>query len=115
MEATAFFYVAILQSNASDSNGLKPTSWYQVLSLKTGSVVNWLTFADESYRIIESFDLKGLQVRSASLTWTPYLIIDDCDELGLECKQNYGYLIDYMDLLAAKFNFTYISQGHNST
>ena len=105
MDAASFFYVAILQPIGSE-----PTSWYQVISLKSGSVVNGLTFADNSSRIIESFDLKGLLIRSASLTWTPYLIIDDCNEFGLECKQNYGYYIDYMDLLAAKFNFTYVSQ-----
>ena len=98
MEATAFFYVAILQSKGSESNGSKPTgsqsngskptSWYQVLSLKTGSVVNELRFSGNSTRIIESFDMKGLLIRSASLTWTPYLIIDDCNEFGLECKKN---------------------------
>ena len=104
IEATGFFYVAIL------SNRSKVMSWNQILSLKTGTAVNRLTFAANSSKIIERFDLQNLTVRSTSLTWTPYLVIDDCNEFGLECKKNYGYLIDYMDLLAGRYNFTYISQ-----
>ena len=90
VETTAFFYIAILE--------LK--SWYQIISLKSGSVVNRLNFANNSLRIIESFDLQKLEIRSTSLTWHPYLVIDDCNKYGLECKKNYGYLVDYMDLLA---------------
>ena len=51
MEATSFFYVALFPSNGSEA-----TAWYQVLSLKTGSVVSGLTFSDNSSRIIERFD-----------------------------------------------------------
>ena len=105
IEATSFFYILI----PSDGSG-GFTSWYQIISLKSGSAVNRLTFAENSLRIIEDFDLQNLELRSTSLTWFPYLIIDDCDERGLECKKNYGFLIDYMDLMAKKFNFTYVSR-----
>ena len=102
MQDTAFFYLAM-------ANHTEILSWHYTISLKSGSVMNELTFAEGSLRIMEEFDLHGLEITSTSLTHAPYLTIDDCDALGHKCKKNYGYLIDYMDMLAAKFNFTYTS------
>ena len=104
IEGTALFYILI------SSYGSGVSSWYQIISLNSGSAVNILSFADNSMRIIEDFNLENLELRSTSLTWFPYLIIEDCNKKGLDCKENYGFLIDYMELLAKKFNFTYISQ-----
>ena len=106
IRAIGLFYVAII-------NTPFKTSWYQVITLETGSVMEELTFADNSYLILESYNLQGLQIRSTTLTWAPFLTINDCNKMGLECRTNYGYLKDYMDLLALKFNFTYIS--HRNT
>ena len=47
IEATSFFYILI----PSDGSG-GFTSWYQIISLKSGSAVNRLTFAENSLRII---------------------------------------------------------------
>ena len=102
-EARIFFYVGI--SSASD----EPMIWYQVISLKSGSAISELNFHPNSRRIIESYDLQGLQITSTSLTWAPFYTIDDCNEYGLQCKTAYGYLNDYMNLLADKLNFTYVS------
>ena len=54
--------------------------------------------------------MQGLRISSTSLTWAPYLTIEDCNKFGKECKTNYGYLIDYMDRITVKFNFTYVSE-----
>ena len=102
-EEMVFFYVAF-------ANNSEILSWHYILSLKSGYIMNRLTFSEPSFRIIEAFDLGGLEITSTSLTHPPYLTIDDCNDLGLECQQNYGYLIDYMDILAKKFNFTYVSR-----
>ena len=102
MQEMGFFYVAM-------ANGSEISSWHYVLSLKSGSVRNRLTFAKPSFRIIETFDLQGLQITSTSLTHAPYLTIEDCNDSGLDCNKNHGYLIDYMNILATKFNFTYKS------
>ena len=104
LQANAFFYLALPTKSSAEM------TWHQIISLKSGSVINHLTFAESSSRIIEKFDLQGLQITSTSLTWAPYLTIDDCNEDGLECAKNYGYLIDIMDKLAVKFNFTFVSQ-----
>ena len=105
-EATAFYYL-VMGSSGSNSTG--QLSWHYIISLRSGSVMNRLTFADNSLRITEQFDLHGLEITSKSLTHAPYLTIDGCNEAGQECKENYGYLVDYMDIMAAKFNFTYTS------
>ena len=107
-QETSYFYVA------------KPTSynslsWHRLISLKSGTILDELTFASGSFRIVEEFDMKGLRIRSTSLTWVPYLTIEDCNKFGRECETNYGYLIDCMDRLALKYNFTYTSEknlGH---
>ena len=105
-EATAFYYLVVASSGSNSSGQL---SWHYIISLRSGSVVNKLTFAGNSLRIMEKFDLRGLEITSTSLTHAPYLTIDGCNEAGQECKEHHGYLVDYMDIMAAKFNFTYMS------
>ena len=100
LEARIFFYVGISSS---------PMTWYHVISLKSGSAISELSFHPNSRRAMETYDLQGLQITSTSLTWAPFYTIDDCNEEGLQCKTAYGYLHDYMNLLADKLNFTYVS------
>ena len=104
LQGMAFFYIAIPTSSTTFM------TWYHIISLKSGSALNNLEFADNSSRIIETFDMHGLEITSSSLTWAPYLTIDKCNKDGLECAKNYGYLIDIMDKLSFQFNFTYLSQ-----
>lgn len=61
--------------------------------IKTGARVNKMSFADESSLLIrETYDLGGLQIRSISMPWDPYLMLTDCESNGRECYNN-GYLI----------------------
>ena len=103
LEARIFFYVAVSSENE------KSMYWYQVISLKSGSAINEINFYHNSRRIVKRYDLKGLEITSTSLTWAPFYTLEDCNEHGLQCKSSYGYLKDYMDLLANKFNFSYVS------
>ena len=103
LEARTFFYVGILSANH------ESMVWHQVISLKSGNAINELKFQPNSRRIIESYNLQGLQVTSTSLTWAPFYTIDDCNEFGTKCGTEFGYLSDYMNLLAKKLNFTYAS------
>ena len=104
LQATAFFYLAI------SAGSLKKLCWHQVISLKSGSSITNLKFEKNTWKIIETYDLQGLQITSTSLTWAPYLTIDECNDDGLNCAKNHGYIIDFMDNLATTFNFTYLSQ-----
>ena len=103
MKTPSFFYVA----KVTPRPGIM--LWQQVFSLTSGAIIDDLTFVGNSYKIKDSFDLKGLEVRSTSLSWDPFYTIDGCNEVGLECAPSYGYLEDYMNMLSKSFNFTYSS------
>jgi hypothetical protein len=66
-------------------------TWYKVITLKSGQSVSKLEFVPGSLRATEDYDLQGLTLRSISLQWKPYLVIEDCDAFGQRCK-NSGYL-----------------------
>ena len=85
------------------------TRWYQVITLKSGYVLDDMKFVSNSYQIKEDFDLQGLSIKSISLTWAPYLTVEGCNEQGINCAVNDGYLIDYINILADQFNFTFSS------
>jgi hypothetical protein len=82
--------------------------WYQVISLKSGFSVNKLKFTSHNSHIVDDYDLNGLTIYSTSDSWAPYLTLENCDESGTNCT-SYGYLKDYTDLVAKKYNFTYES------
>jgi hypothetical protein len=97
----SLFYLAV-----SLENNIK---WYQIITLKSGFAITELKFSLTSFQIIEVYDLNGLTIYSISLSWSPYLTIKDCNQVGKNCT-NYGYLKDYTDVIAKKLNFTYESQ-----
>ncbi len=63
----------------------------------------------KKFVLIQGYDLQGLEVTSSTLSWAPFLTIDDCDETGRNCKKNFGYLGDYMEFIAGAMNFTLVS------
>jgi hypothetical protein len=82
--------------------------WYQVISLKSGFSISKLKFTSHNLHIVEDFNLNGLTIYSTADSWAPYLTLENCDESGTKCT-SYGYLKDYTDLVAKKYNFTYES------
>ena len=103
MRSPSYFYAARI---AHGSGGML---WHRVFSLNSGTITDALTFAENTLRVTESFNLKGLEVTSTTMTWAPFYTIDHCNLDGLECATTYGYLEDYMSFLSNKFNFTYLS------
>ena len=57
--------------------------WYYVISLRSGHVIEPLAFDEGSYKIKEEYNLHGRKITSTSLTWDPFLSIEDCNEDGL--------------------------------
>lgn len=104
LHSSTLFYIAMPTIDSTEM------TWHQIISLKSGSTINSLIFANNSCVIKETYNLHQLEVVSTSLTWAPYLTIEDCNSDGLNCARNDGFLIDYMDKLADQFNFTYVSQ-----
>ena len=76
--------------------------------IKMGSAVNKITFQKGTLRMLETYDLGGIQIQSISLPWSPYLIQGNCKDDGMTCD-NEGYLIDIVEMARRLFNFTYVS------
>ncbi len=53
--------------------------------------------------------MQGLNITSIALTWAPYLTIGACDELGYDCQQNFGALIDMANIIGKMINASVIS------
>lgn len=98
----SFFYIAV-----PDSSGKTFAAWYQIITTKSGFSKSDLLFRRDTMKIQEYFDMQGLKLNSISLSWPPYLNMEECD--GQICKHQFGSLIDYMDILSAEFNFSYES------
>ena len=80
--------------------------------VKMGTRVNRMQFVNETTLLMrESYDLSGLQIRSISLPWPPYLMMTDCGGNHARPQEciNDGYLIDFMEMARHLFNFTYVS------
>ncbi len=82
-------------------------TWLSVIFVKSGGLaISELKFASNDSRRIEpgqQYDLTGIHLKTSSLTWEPYLMLENCNGV---CEAS-GYLKDYMDLLAGRLNFTF--------
>ncbi len=93
------------------SGSSSQTPFFRVICLNDQSdcAINRVRFYhQDSFVVKESYDLQGMKIASITETWPPYLMFDDCDELG-SCLTSYGLLWDLGQVLAWMFNFTLIS------
>jgi hypothetical protein len=96
----SFFYLAVSSEVM--------VNWFQVITLKSGYSMTKLKFSPNTFQMIEDYDLKGITVYSISLSQASFIQFEDCDQDGKQCK-TYGYLKDYIDVIAQMLNFTYES------
>ncbi len=87
------------------------TSFNQVLSLRnsTRTLLQEVQF-DKLGLVIDHIDMEGVTLISNTLSWAPYFIIENCDELGQNCDLS-GFLADYMDALCRILNCTWTSHA----
>ena len=99
-----FFYLAI---PSEIKVGGAMLSWSQVISLRSGYIIDKLKFLNGSNTILEDYNLKGLKLTSISLPWMPFFTLEECDVNGTNCGIEKGYIKDYMEALSKDLNFTY--------
>ena len=58
IKTPSYFYVA------KSLKGSDTLTWQQVISLTSGAIIDEVTFSQDSLKIMDTFDLKGLEVRS---------------------------------------------------
>ena len=73
------FYLAVPGGKNSET-----LSWFQVISLSSGSVIEEIRFHPDSLRIFQDFNLQGLSVTSTSLSWPPFYEMGNCDHAQFE-------------------------------
>ena len=100
LKSMAFFY--ILQHEENGDQVLK-----MVIKLRGQTVVIDKASLLENGIIADSMiDLRGINLNSISISWTPYLIIQDCDEYDRNCQCD-GILPELMNVLSRILNFTW--------
>ena len=99
-----FFYLAI---PTEIRFGGAMMSWSQVISLRSGYIIDKLKFLNGSNTILEDYNMKGLKLTSISLPWMPFFTLEECDMNGTNCGIQNGYIKDYMEALSKDLNFTY--------
>ena len=97
----SFFYLLVTNDESTS------VSWHKVITLTDYSdfIMNEIIF-DDYGRVVESYDLNGLEIIATSLDWLPFIAHENCNDKGRKCL-NYGLLADQMNIWAKIFNFTW--------
>lgn len=102
--ASSLFYMGLL-----DKIGLTEITYHQVITfpLVQRQVIQKLNL-DGNAKIIENYDLQGVEITSESLNWHPYTTYEPNGT-------TFGHLIDMTYYLSCMFNFTLRStkEAHN--
>ena len=85
------------------------TKYFNIISISnnTKTLKQEINFG-ETNQIIENYDLEGMILYSNTLSWAPYFMISNCDEIGKNCEMK-GFLNDYMNAMGNILNFTWTS------
>ena len=87
------------------------TKYCNILSLpnNTKTLVQDMKL-NERNQMVEIKDLEGLELYSNTLSWEPYFMISNCDDMGKDCKMR-GFLNDFMNVMGNMINFTWTSHA----
>ena len=96
----SYFYLLRFQS-PSDFN------WYTVMTFYNSSkiIINKIHF-NKNGLAIEDYNMHGYEIVATSLDWQPFIAHKNCNENGRKC-QNFGLLVDQMNIWAKNFNFSW--------
>ena len=80
--------------------------WKQVITIKNAfnPIINPLKL-DQQHKIVEEYNLQGLEIKSISLDWQPMFAMENCDENSQFCESK-GYLADLVNIIGDMVNFT---------
>ena len=99
---TFFYWIGI------EGKNLKIMDWKQIISLKNSkqSVATSMNF-DSVGRIIPEKNMQGMHINCSTLSWLPYFELSDCKGINNTNCSGVGYFADVMNILGARFNFTW--------
>ena len=101
------FYLVLLSAG-------ERVSWYQILTMRSGIVMNSVNFVAGS-RLVknQNFNLQGLDISAITSLGPPFGLssLDDCRKIHetdiVICERLHEYFSDMMPLLQRELNFTY--------
>ena len=82
-------------------------NWYIIMTFN-GSfkiIMNKITFYTNG-QIIENYNLDGLEILAATVSWPPFTYHKNCSVFGRQCK-NSGLLVDMLEIWAKNSNFSW--------
>ena len=104
VSANMYFYLAIIRKKRITID------WYKLLSIKGNNKIIAQSIKVNDGVIgssTKNFDLEGLHIDCLTLSWSPYLILNDCNaKTGKNC-QSQGYLAELMNFAGKQLNFTW--------
>ena len=59
-----------------------------------------------TYSRVQNFIIIGIDITFTSLTWEPFMKLENCKENGYDCENN-GILVDLMNAWSRVGNFTW--------
>ena len=58
------------------------------------------------HKLEEEFDMQGHNLQSSTISWYPFVSMEECDKDTNVCSKATGLLMDIMELLGKYYNFT---------
>ena len=98
-----------------DNSNTRKSIWNRVITMDNVPqvVINELKF-NQFGHIVEDYDMQGLHIMSTTVSWPPYIYLsEECKvqkKFNAKCKR-YGFLVDALDALGRKSNFTWESHA----
>ena len=87
---------------------IEGSTLYHILTFRNQSILadhQYNCFGHRCKKLFEEYDFKGAKLVGSTMSWEPWLNLDQCGTVGQLCRTS-GILSDLMDIMAHKFNFT---------
>ena len=80
MNTNSFFYLVYPNSKGQ-------LKYKQVISLRNNThvIIQEVSFQGNNSAMTERYNLENMRIYSNTISWHPYLMVDDCDNLGQNC------------------------------
>ena len=80
MNTNSFFYLVYPNSKGQ-------LKYKQVISLRNNThvIIQEVSFQANNSAMTERYNLENMRIYSNTISWHPYLMVDDCDNLGQNC------------------------------
>lgn len=80
--------------------------WKQILAIQNQLAINDVYF-DSQGRAKVNENLQGMELETTTLTWDPFIVVENCNANGKNCQIIEGALVDLANEWSTVLNFTW--------